>query len=173
MGFTEEEKVILEGSCHCRAVSYRVRSTTPYPFNRCYCAVCRKTAGGGGYVINIMGEADSLEIDGDESVSTYRASADRVDGGAGKDGLSHMRRHFCSHCGSALWASDPRWPEWVYPFASAIDTPLPRPAEHVHLMLGSKPDWVEVPEGSNHKKFEGYPDESITDWHAQRGLSEE
>jgi hypothetical protein len=31
---------------------------------------------------------------------------------------------FCSVCGSALWVWDPRWPERVHPFASAIDTDL-------------------------------------------------
>ena len=45
----------LEGSCHCRAVKFTVTSHTPYPYMRCYCSICRKTAGGGGFAINIMG----------------------------------------------------------------------------------------------------------------------
>jgi len=39
----------LEGSCHCGAVRFRVSSGEPCPFNLCYCSICRKTAGGGGY----------------------------------------------------------------------------------------------------------------------------
>jgi hypothetical protein len=58
----------------------------------------------------------------------------------------------------------------VYPFASAIDTPLPKPPEHVHLMLGSAPAWVEVASGPGHSHFAGYPDEAIIDWHRKRGL---
>ena len=32
--------------------------------------------------------------------------------------------------------------QWIYPFASAIDTDLPEPPSRVHLMLGSKANWV-------------------------------
>jgi hypothetical protein len=42
--------MLLEGSCHCGAVNFRVESETPY--QACYCSICRKTAGGGGYSIN-------------------------------------------------------------------------------------------------------------------------
>ncbi len=54
--------MLLEGSCHCGAVRFKVESRTPYPYLRCYCSVCRKTAGGGGYAINLMGDAASLRI---------------------------------------------------------------------------------------------------------------
>ncbi len=160
----------LEGSCHCAAVTFAVEWYTPYPFNRCYCAVCRKTAGGGGFAINIMGEADTLAVAGVDKVTVYRARGERLAGGADADGLSHLRRHFCTLCGGQLWGYDPRWPQWVYPFASAIDTPLPKPPEHVHLMLGSAPAWVEVASGPGHSHFDGYPDEAIIDWHRKRGL---
>ncbi len=52
----------LEGSCHCGKVRFRVQSHTPYPYMRCYCSICRKTQGGGGYAINIMGEASTLRV---------------------------------------------------------------------------------------------------------------
>ena len=39
----------LEGSCRCSAISFSVDSHTPYPYQRCYCSICRKSAGGGGY----------------------------------------------------------------------------------------------------------------------------
>ena len=63
----------LEGSCHCGAVHFRVESHTPYPYMRCYCSICRKTAGGGGYAINIMGEAATLKIRGAKNITEYRA----------------------------------------------------------------------------------------------------
>jgi hypothetical protein len=66
---------------------------------------------------------------------------------------------------------DPRWPEWVYPFASAIDTPLPKPPEEVELMLDFAAPWADVPEGPRHTHFARYPDESIIDWHRKRGLA--
>ena len=32
----------LEGSCHCKAVTFTVESHTPSPFQLCYCSVCRQ-----------------------------------------------------------------------------------------------------------------------------------
>jgi len=83
---------------------------------------------------------------------------------------SPARRHFCAKCGSALWVADPRWPEWVYPFASAIDTPLPKPADQVELMLKYAAPWAEIPSGPRHQHFAEYPEDSIIDWHKQRDL---
>jgi hypothetical protein len=52
----------LKGTCRCGAISFSVDSHTPYPYQRCYCSICRKSAGGGGYAINIMGLADTLKV---------------------------------------------------------------------------------------------------------------
>lgn len=156
--------MLLEGSCHCRAVRFRLRSAHPYPFNLCYCSICRKTAGGGGFAINLGGAANSPEVEGREHLKVYQA---RMPDGSRSPG----ERHFCGACGSALWLYDPRWPELVHPFASAIDTPLPVPPERVHLMLGSKAPWVEPAIGEHDRCFDGYPEESIAEWHERRGLA--
>jgi len=146
----------LKGSCHCGAVRFSLESETPYPYLHCYCSICRKTAGGGGYAINIMGNADTFRKRGRTRV--YRATR-----GGGE-------RHFCPKCGSALWVWDKHWPEWIYPFASAIDTPLPRPKERQHILLNSKANWVPVPRGSGEKRFREFPREAIINWHRKRGL---
>jgi hypothetical protein len=157
---------LLEGSCHCGAARFAVRSHTPQPYMHCYCSICRKTAGGGGFAINIMGQAETLTVTGAAALVVYQAH------GAGDDAdrPSPARRHHCGTCGSALYIGDPRWPEWVYPFASAIDTALPVPPERVHIMLDFKAPWVRVPEGPGEVHFPRYPDESIADWHRRHGL---
>lgn len=159
----------LEGSCYCGAVSFTCDSHTPQPYMRCYCSICRKSAGGGGYAINIMAEAGTLTIEGRDDVAVWQATIDHGDGPERSPG----RRHFCKRCGSALWVADPRWPEWVYPFASAIDSPLPEPAEVVHIMLDHKAGWVVPASGKGHSQYPEYPDESIVDWHRERGLYED
>lgn len=163
--------MLLEGSCRCGAVRFRVESRTPYPYMRCYCAICRKTDGGGGYAINIMGDASTLTVEGENDIATWQAPLSETEEGG--TGLSPARRRFCRICGSALWLDDPRWAENVYPFASAIDTPLPVPPEHVHIMLDFAPPWVEVPRGAGEVHFARYPEESILDWHKRHGLYEE
>ena len=148
----------LQGSCHCGAVRFTVESPHPYPFNLCYCSICRKTAGGGGFAINLGADHDTLEVEGRANVAVYHPVT------------SETQRHFCRACGSGLWAWDPRWPELVHPLASAIDTPLPVPPERTHLMVASKAPWVELSLGPHDQTFDEYPDESLADWHERLGL---
>jgi hypothetical protein len=164
-----EANMLLKGSCHCGAVKFEFQSHTPYPYQRCYCSICRKLNGGGGYTINIMGKHDTLQVDGEQHINVYRSKLN--DRGAYEaDGLGFSRRHFCKHCGTMLWNYNPRYGSWFYPFASAIDTPLPVPPERAEIMLDYKPSWCEVPEGPKEKHFARYPDEGIEDWHKKRGL---
>jgi hypothetical protein len=158
----------LKGSCHCGAVKFSLDSHTPQPFMRCYCSICRKTAGGGGYAINIMGIAQTLKVTGAKSVSVYRVRSKNK--GSKRGTLSSAHRHFCARCASALWVSDPQWPEWVYPFASAIDTPLPKPTRDVELMLNYAAPWADIPKGRAHKHYLEYPKESIAGWHKKHGV---
>lgn len=158
--------MLLEGSCHCGAVRFRCDSRQPVPYQRCYCSICRKTGGGGGFMINLGGDAATLEVEGREHVAVFRA---RVDRGKGPQTSEH-ERHFCRLCGCHLWAFHPRWPELVHPVASAIDTPLPPAPSSVHMMLGSRAPWVAVEVGPDDAAFEAYPEESLADWHRARGL---
>lgn len=153
----------LEGSCHCGAIRFRVRSAHPYPFNLCYCNICRKTGGGGGYAINLGADYESLEVEGEEHRSVYNAVM--------REEISQAQRSFCALCSTSLWLWDPRWPELVHPLASAIDTELPVPPERTHLMLADKPSWVEARIEPKDRQFDGYPEESLAEWHERLGLS--
>jgi len=144
--------VLLEGSCHCKAVSFRVESGTPYPYQACYCSICRKTAGGGGYAINLGANANTLEVEGGENLSVYNARLyDR--GEPDEVPASEAERNFCQLCGSFLWLYSPSHPDLVHPFASAIDTLLPRPPERVRLMLDYAAPWCEIPADGNERLF--------------------
>lgn len=157
----------LEGSCHCRAVRFSLESAHPYPFNLCYCSICRKTAGAGGFAINLSGDYKTLQVEGRDHIRVYHAIIRDPDGSTSR---SDAQRHFCGDCGSALWLWDPNWPDLVHPHASAIDTALPLPPERTHFMLAFKPDWVEVCAGPNDLRFPEYPDESIAAWHERLGV---
>jgi len=115
--------MLLHGSCCCRRVRFSVQSPHPYPFMNCYCSICRKTAGGGGFAINLGALNETLQVDGEEHVKSFSATVPNHK--TGELETSPGRRQFCGQCGSALWVWDPRWPELVHPFASAIDTELP------------------------------------------------
>ncbi len=155
----------LEGSCHCGAVRFSVEAYAPVPYLRCYCSICRKTAGGGGFAVNLGANAETLEVAGAENISVFQA---RIDGEE-----SSAERRFCARCGSALWVRDPSWPELVHPFASAIDTPLPEPPERVHMLLASKANWVRVDAEKGDVQVEEYPSDSLEEWHRSHGLLDE
>ena len=88
--------MLIEGSCHCGAVQFRVESPSPYPYLYCYCSICLKTAGGGGYAINLGADASTLEVQGEEHTSVYRA---RIDD---ERDPSPAEWHSCGVCASAL-----------------------------------------------------------------------
>ena len=152
----------LKGSCHCGAVKFRLQSDSPVPFMHCYCTICRKTAGGGGYAINLGGDASTMKVTGEKNIGIYHALM-REKGKRTK--RSPAKRHFCLKCGSALWLWDPRWPELIHPHASAIDTPLPKPPEVIEAALAYAANWVDVPKGKKHVHCREWPGESLREWH--------
>ncbi|HVI86682.1 MAG TPA: GFA family protein, partial [Dongiaceae bacterium] len=99
---------------------------------------------------------------GAKHISVFHA---RIDGAE-----SEGERRFCKKCGTALWVWDPRWPDLIHPFASCIDSDLPVPPQHVHMMLGSKANWVEVQAKKGDTRFDDYPDQSLEDWHKAHRL---
>ena len=155
----------IEGSCYCGAVRFSCDAYAPAPYLRCYCSICRKTGGGGGYAINLGARADTLQVAGEHSIAVFHATIDGE--------RTTTERRFCKQCGSALWVWSPDWPDLVHPFASAVDTPLPAAPEHVHMMLGSKADWVPVDDKPGEARFDAYPTDSLEDWHREHCLMEE
>ena len=80
----------ISGSCHCGAVGYQVDSDGPYPYQKCYCSICRKTSGGEGYAINLLADARTLKINGEKHLATYQAKLC-----APESRKSEHRRLFC------------------------------------------------------------------------------
>ena len=147
----------LAGSCFCGATTFTVSSRTPYPYRRCYCARCRKTAGGTGAAANVLAQASTLEVTGAELLTEF-AAADTT------------RTRFCSRCGSSLYLTIDAAPDYVYPFASAIDTPLPEPPERVHVFTLDAPAWARPPGGPRDLSVERNTRESIEEWHRRHRL---
>lgn len=162
--------MLLQGSCHCQAVRFSVRTDQPYPFMYCYCSICRKTAGGGGYAINIAGDNTTLKVEGEENIAVYHARIQNPEDP--QPWQSEGERRFCRYCGSCLWVYDPHYPDLMHPFASAIDTPLPQPPERTHIMLNFAASWLEVPNGPNEHYYKRYPEEPLASWHERLGLTD-
>src|SRR3546814_12433735 len=89
----------LEGSCRCGGVRFSAESHTPYPYQRCYCTICRKTAGGGGYALNLMAAGASLTVRGRTSLGIYRATLEAD--GRYRDGARHLP--YSTRCTQPPW----------------------------------------------------------------------
>ena len=144
----------FRGSCHCGAVRFSYEGEAITRGLRCNCSICSMTS----YLHLIVPKERFRLLEGDDDLTTYTFNT----------GVA--QHHFCRHCGSALWAWDPRWPDLVHPAASAIDTDLPVPPERSHMMLGSKASWVPVTAGPDDRHFDEYPDESLAEWHRRLRL---
>ncbi len=160
--------ILLKGSCRCGGVRFEVKSHTPVPYQLCYCSICRKQQGGGGYAINLGGIAKTLKVESAATLGVYRAKIE--DDEREHCEVSTGQRNFCMSCGSALWLYDPTWPDLIHPFASAIDTDLTKPPRRTHLMLKYKASWIEPDIRDDDVAFELYPEESIADWHRRNGV---
>lgn len=160
--------VTLEGSCRCGAVCFSAASHTPVPYQLCYCSICRKQQGGGGFAINLAADARTLNVTGKRHLGLYRAEIE--DEERPHCEVSTGERRFCRRCGSALWLYDPTWPELVHPLASAIDSELPVAPHRVHLMLKYKASWVEPDIRKGDDAYQLYPVLSIEDWHKRNGV---
>jgi hypothetical protein len=148
----------LEGSCECEGVRFVVESRTPYPYRICYCRRCRKTAGSIGASVNVIADADTLEISGEVTPTRYEHPVEPV------------VTTFCPRCGSPLLLEIPVFPQWTYPFAAAVDTPLPRPPEFIHVRTEERLGWVPRIGSTDDPEFETNTDESMVEWHQRLGL---
>ena len=57
-----------------------------------------------------------------------------------------------------------------WPFASAMDTALPEPPAHVHMMENYRCAWSTGARNPGDTHFPEYPGEAIVDWHERKGL---
>ncbi|KAN0138266.1 putative GFA [Lactarius tabidus] len=160
--------VELKGSCHCGAVAFTVQSSTAVPYQICVCSICRKVGGTGGSV-NLGAHAHTLQITkGKADISIYKAVlSDRSTRGTPEEKRASSERHFCSKCSAMLWLWDETWPEYLHPFASAIDEPdLKAPEVMTVVMATSAPAYVRHPEGQK-IVFKEHPEVSLENWHKE------
>jgi len=129
---------MLEGSCCCGAVRFRV-TKEPRMAADCHCTRCRKV---GGTPFALV-DTDAVEIvAGRDRIATYEP----------EPGFQY-KRSFCDRCGTSLGE--------ILSEGEVLPIPLncfdadPGLSIRFHEHVASKPSWVVIPDGV--KQFDGDP----------------
>jgi hypothetical protein len=142
--------VAREGGCSCGAVRYRLTSE-PMFVHCCHCLNCQRQTGS-AFVINLLLEADRIELLAGEP---QPVDVPRDDG-------STQRIYRCPSCQVAVYSEYGR-PEVRFVRAGTLDEPS-SVAPDVHIFTRSKVPWLRLPEST--PAFDVYYD-SRTLWPAE------
>jgi len=124
----------MEGGCSCGAVRYRLTSA-PMFVHCCHCLNCQRQTGS-AFVINLLIEADRVEL--------LAAEPQPVD--VPRDDGSSQRVYRCPTCQIAVYSEYGR-PEVRFVRAGTLDDPSAITPD-VHIFTRSKVPWVELPESA-------------------------
>ncbi len=121
-----------EGGCACGEVRYRL-TTEPLFTHCCHCLNCQRQTGS-AFVINLLIEADHVEV----------LSGDPQPVDVARDDGSKQRIYRCPTCQVAVF-SEYGWPEMWFLRGGTLDDPS-RVAPDVHIFTRSKLPWVALPD---------------------------
>jgi hypothetical protein len=124
---------VPEGGCACGEVRYRLTSD-PLFVHCCHCLNCQRQTGS-AFVINILIEADRVEL--------LTGEPERVDVPRGRSGKQRIFR--CPTCQIAVFSLYTS-PRVRFVRAGTLDDPSAVEPD-VHIYTRSKLPWVELPDG--------------------------
>jgi hypothetical protein len=121
----------IHGRCLCGHVLYRYSGSVG-PANYCHCEDCRRCTGSAFNIGVRFKAADFHVVSGTPSGFTKR----------GESG-SELTRHFCPQCGSPIFTSSPKHPEYVYVKAGTLDDPTVVEPTHQNWVASAVP-WSQI-----------------------------
>lgn len=127
--------------CLCGAVRIEI-SGEPLMVRACWCRDCQYWAAGNA-TVNVVYRKTDLTITGEPA--WYESDADSG---------NHMRRGFCSKCGSQLFSGGSAWPDILIVRAGAHDDPASVPPR-MTIWTASAPSWAPIDPAL--PRFEGQP----------------
>lgn len=101
----------IHGRCLCGHVVYEYTGSVG-PANYCHCEDCRRCTGS-AFNVGVRFEVAEFRI----TAGSPKGFTKRGESG------NALTRHFCPACGSPIFTSSPRHPEWVYVKAGSLDDP--------------------------------------------------
>jgi len=121
---------VLDGSCLCGAVKYRVADEFDYALI-CHCSQCRRATGSAFKPFGGIGKEKLALVAGEECVMRY-----------GGDAAHDVH---CAKCGSLLWSWFRDSPFAHVTYGTLLDAPTLKPSAHIYV--GSKAPWDTISDG--------------------------
>jgi hypothetical protein len=123
------EAVMLEGSCLCGAVRYRIDGNLG-PIVNCHCSQCRKASGAGFATNASASKAEFRFLSGEELLGRFESSPGQF-------------RCFCSRCGSPVVKLNQAKPDEVRVRLGTLDGDPGRRPEG-HFLVSAKAPWTTI-----------------------------
>lgn len=121
------------GKCLCGNITY-VATGKPEIVAQCHCEECRRLSGT-GHTIGAMFSKDQVEINGKLKIFTYLS---------GKN--SEVTKAFCERCGSPIYGSNTRLPDYITLSLGTMDEATGLKVEVV-IFERDRPHWDGLDEG--------------------------
>lgn len=117
----------IRGHCLCGQVVYTYTGSAG-PAGYCHCEDCRRCTGS-AFNVSVRMKAALFAIQsGEVKGFTKRGSSG-----------NELTRHFCAQCGSPIYTSSPRHPEYIYVKAGTLDDPDIVAPEHQSWVTSAVP----------------------------------
>ena len=115
------------GTCMCGNIKYTI-AAEPIVSRICWCKDCQKISANG--TVNFIVPRDAIQHSGE--LSQYSKISDNG---------NQVTRHFCSHCGTHLFADSSARPQFSVVRTGTLDNPSSiRPT--ANIWTGSAPEWA-------------------------------
>jgi hypothetical protein len=121
----------IHGGCLCGHIRYEYTGVVG-PANYCHCEDCRRCTGSAFNIGVRIKLAEFRIVSGSPRGFTKR----------GESG-TELTRHFCPECGSPIFTSSPKHPNYVYVKAGSLDEVLIVKPTHQNWVVSAVP-WSQI-----------------------------
>lgn len=118
---------MIKGSCLCGKVTYEISGEVG-EIVHCHCETCRKAHGSAFSSVAAVNDAD-FDLYGCEQLNSFESSSGKV-------------RHFCSNCGTQIYAKRNGTDHLILRLGSLDDDPRTREANHI--WVSQKAGWYDI-----------------------------
>ena len=120
-------KDLVDGSCLCEAVRFRVQLPTSF-CGHCHCTMCQRNHGASYVTWFGVPKTQLTMLSGEDALTRYASS-------------SHGSRSFCSRCGTSLFCVSDHHPETVDIPLANMHGEIDR-SPQMHVFFDDRASWV-------------------------------